>query len=76
MNSGAAFANQLQITASPQATSASSSLLQWGLMGSAMGIATLGAYLTRDRILTMMTSTFDHLEFVSALADQDGCHQR
>ncbi|SAL96058.1 hypothetical protein [Absidia glauca] len=76
INSGAAIANHLQITAPPTTTSASSSFLQWGLVGSAMGIATLGAYLTRDRILTMMTSTFDHLEFVSALADQDGCHQR
>ncbi|KAI8097304.1 uncharacterized protein BX664DRAFT_326077 [Halteromyces radiatus] len=66
-------------TSSITTSQSSSSTKKWGLFAGAVGavgVAAVGAYLTRDKIASTVSDAYDQLEFVSALMDRNGCHKR
>lgn len=51
---------------------------KWGLLAGVVGAAAVGAaaYMARDKIQTSLADVYDHLTFVSDLADMNGCDKR
>ncbi|CAO3627376.1 unnamed protein product [Cunninghamella blakesleeana] len=60
-------------------SSSSSSSFKWGLFATgaaAIGAAAVGAYMNRDKIAATFSDAYDQMEFVSTLADFNGCNKR